>query len=181
MRWAGLALLAVMPFHVALRPEHGWLLLSACDVATVVTAVGLIAGWHRAVAIAGLFQLAVGLPSFAIGLFTTNPLNPTSAVIHIVPPALAAIVIARHGLPARSALLAWCGYGAMMVAGYLIAPTALNINLANKVWPPLADVFTVTGSFQGALLAVTAAMLATGEVITRAVVARGRGARPARS
>lgn len=31
IRWAGLALVAMMPLHVALRPEHGWLLLNPAE------------------------------------------------------------------------------------------------------------------------------------------------------
>ena len=57
MRWAGLALLVLMPIHVVMRPEHAWLLLSACDVAAIVCAVAAIAGRLDVVAIAGLFAM----------------------------------------------------------------------------------------------------------------------------
>jgi len=182
MRAAGVGLLIVMAIHVAVRPEHGWILLSACDVATLVTAIGLIAGWHRGVAIACLFQIVIGLPAFAIGVATTYHLNPTGVVVHVVPPLLGAIVIAEHGLPARAALQAWCGYLVVFAAGYLLAPPALNVNFAAFVWPPLAGVITVTAVFQAALLAIVAALLAAGELVTRRLAGvRARSAPPAGS
>jgi hypothetical protein len=178
MRWAGLALLAMMPFHVALRPEHGWLLLSTCDVAAMVTAVGLVAGWPRAVGPAFLFQVAVGLPAFAIGLLSTYPLNPTGTVIHVVPPLLGGIMVAQRGLPARAALYAWAGYASTFIAGYLAAPVRLNINFAHFVWPPLARAFPVAGLFQAALLVVIGLLLLGAERLTRRVLARPRAGAP---
>ena len=78
-RWVGVALLAMMPLHVALRPEHGWILLAACDVVGVVTAIGLVYRLPRVVAIAGLFALAVGGPAIVAGALTTYPINPTAS------------------------------------------------------------------------------------------------------
>jgi hypothetical protein len=167
LRWAGLALLAMMPFHVALRPEHGWLLLSTCDVAAMVTAVALVAGWPRVTAVAFLFQIAVGLPAFAIGLCSTYPLNPTGTVVHVVPPLLGGIVVARLGLPARAALAAWLGYALTFVAGYFAAPVALNINFAHSVWPPLARMFPAAWVFQAALIGLVGALLGIAELAIR--------------
>jgi hypothetical protein len=181
MRWAGLALVAMMPFHVALRPEHGWLLLSTCDVAAMVTAVGLVAGWPRAVGVAFLFQVAVGLPAFAIGLCSTYPLNPTGTVIHVVPPLLGGIVVAQRGLPPRAALYAWAGYAATFVAGYFAAPVRLNINFSHFVWPPLARVFPVAGLFQAALLLVIGLLLFGAERLVRKTMGPGRAGERAAS
>ena len=167
LRWAGFALIAMMPFHVALRPEHGWLLLSTCDVAAMITAVALIVNWPRAVGVAFLFEVAVGLPAFAIGLCSTYPLNPTGTVIHVVPPLLGGIVIAQRGLPARAALYAWYGYTATFILGYLAAPVALNINFSHVVWPPLARVFPAAWLFQAALLLVVGGLLVVVELAIR--------------
>ena len=68
LRFGALATLIVLAIHVAVRPEHGWVLLAPCDAAAVVTALGVLAGWNRAVAIALVFEVAIGLPGFAIGL-----------------------------------------------------------------------------------------------------------------
>ena len=177
MRWAGLALLALMPIHVVMRPEHAWLLLSACDVAAIVCAVGAITGRLDVVAIAGLFALAVGLPSYAIGLATTNPINPTSLAVHVVPAIMGIVAISRRGVPRRAALIAWCAYVLVFVAGYMFPPHELNINMASKVWPPLARVFPTTLAFHAGLLAITAGLLFVGELIA----VRARRAPPARS
>ena len=179
LRWGGLALVAMMPFHVAVRPEHGWLLLSTCDVAAMVTAVALVANWPRAVAVAFLFEVAVGLPAFAIGLCSTYPLNPTGTVVHVVPPLLGGIVVAQHGLPRRAALYAWGGYAATFVAGYLAAPVRLNINFAHFVWPPLAHVFTAAWMFQAALLALVGALLGLAGLAIRRMWRPGLAARAA--
>ena len=180
-RWLGLGFLAIMPIHVALRPEHGWLLLSACDVAAIVIAIGAVFAWPRVVAIAGLFALAVGTPAFVLALATTTyPLNPTGVIVHVVPPLLGALAIAKHGPPPRAPLIAWCGYAATFLASYLLAPAALNINLATRPWPPLARVFTVAGTFQGALLAFVGMLLWTGDAVIRSAV-RARAARRATS
>lgn len=167
LRWVGLALVAMMPLHVALRPEHGWLLLSTCDVAAVVTAVALVADWPRVTGVAFLFQIAIGLPAFAIGLCSTYPLNPTGTVVHVVPPLVGGIVVAQRGLPARSALYAWIGYAATFAASYVAAPVALNINFAHFVWPPLARAFPAAWMFQAALMVVVGAVLGLAELAIR--------------
>ncbi len=167
MRLAGLALLALMAIHITTQPEGPWVLLSTCDVAALVTAIGLVGGWHRAVAAACLFEIMVGLPAFIVGIFTTYELNPTGVLVHIVPPVLGVIVIAREGMPRRCALIAWAGYTLTFVIAFVLAPPEFNINFANDVWPPLAKVFTVTGSFQAALIAVAIVVLSLGELAAR--------------
>jgi len=125
--------------------------------------------WHRAVAIGGLFALAVGLPAFAIGVLTTYHLNPTGVIVHLGPAAAGIYTIRRHGLPPRAALYAWLGHAATFVVGYLLAPAALNVNFAAFVWPPLAGVFTSTQLFQAALLALVLLLLLATEGIVRLV------------
>ena len=170
-RWVAVALIAMMPFHVALRPEHGWLLLSACDLAAMVVAVGVLARWNGAVGVGFLFAVFIGLPAFVIGLFSTYPLNPTGTAIHLVPPVLGGIVVARHGLPPLAALYAWFGAATTIAMGYVLAPHELNINFASAVWPPLAHAFTIS-QFQAALLGAAAVLLVSGSWITRRVVRR---------
>jgi hypothetical protein len=169
-RIAGVVLLALMIIHVTTQPEGPWVLLSTCDVAALVTAVGLVGGWHRAVAVACLFEIMVGLPAFVVGIFTTYELNPTGVVVHIVPPVLGVIVIAREGLPRHAALMAWTGYTLTFLVAFAIAPPVFNVNFANDVWPPLAGVFTVRGSFQAALIAVAIVVLSLGELIARRIL-----------
>jgi hypothetical protein len=171
-RGIGLALLVLLAIHANVRPERGWVLVSACDLAAIATAIGLIAGWHRWVAIAFVFQLAIGLPALAIGLFTTYEPNPTGIAIHVVPLVLGGLEVRRRGLPRRSALLAWLGYAGAIALAAALAPAALNLNFAARVWPPLAGTFTLP-MFQLAILAVGGVMLAATELAVRALLGRG--------
>jgi hypothetical protein len=180
MKPAALAFLAMMVVHVMVRPEGGWVLLATCDVAALATALGVLADWHYPVAVAFVFQVTIGLPAFAVGLCTTYELNPTGVAVHVVPAALGAIAVARHGLPRRAAFHAFLGYTATFVAGYLVAPPALNVNFAAFVWPPLAGMFESRGTFWASLFAATGVLLAIGEVLIRRVAGdRARAARPA--
>lgn len=189
MKAAALAFLGVMVIHVMVRPEGGWVLLATCDVAALATVLGVLAGWHRPVASAFVFQAAIGVPAFAVGLLTTYELNPTGVAVHVVPAVLGGIAVARRGLPRGAAFHAFLGYAATFVAGYLVAPPALNVNFAAYVWPPVAGVFESRGTFWLALFGATAVLLAAGELVIRRIVgpdgpggpggARAGAARPA--
>jgi hypothetical protein len=168
VKWVAIALLAMMPLHVYLQPEHGWLLLSACDVAMVAMAIGVISNRPRVVAPAFLFSTFIGLPSFAVGLCTTYKFNVTGTILHVVPPVLGGMIVAHNGLPRWAAFHAWLAYVAAFVAAMAIAPAELNINFANTVWPPLANVFGTLG-FQAAVLVAAAAVLALGDFVTSRV------------
>lgn len=175
-RITGLALLALLAVHPFLRPEGGWALLSTCDLAAFATAIGLLAGWHRWIAAAFMFQLSVGMPSMIIGIFTTYQWNVTGIAVHVVPLVIGGVLVRRHGVPRQSALIAWIGYAASVVLAAAIAPPLLNINFATIVWPPLAGTFSLI-QFQATLVAVVGVMLVLGELGTRAVVSSSpRGA-----
>lgn len=137
-RAAGVALAALLVVHVRLRPEHGWVLLWGCDASAVAIAVGLLSGAYRLLAAGALFQIAVGVPAFVVGLATTYVPNLTGVGVHTLPPILGGLVLARRGLPGRPALAATAGYLALLGASYLIAPVGQNINFARAVFPPLA-------------------------------------------
>jgi hypothetical protein len=165
-RAIGVALLVLMAIHANVRPEGGWVLVSACDLAALATAVGLVAGRHRLVAAAFMFQLAIGFPALLLGLFTTYEPNVTGIAIHVVPLVFGGVEVQRRGLPRRSALLAWLGYAGSIALASAIAPPALNLNFATRVWPPLAGTFTLP-VFQLAILAVAAALLALASLAVR--------------
>lgn len=170
-RAAGVALLALLAVHPFLRPEGGWALLSTCDLAAFATAVGLLAGWHRFVAAAFVFQLSVGMPSMILGIFTTYNWNVTGIAVHVVPLVIGGVLVRRHGVPRRSGLYAWIGYTASVALAAAIAPPLLNINFATIVWPPVAGTFSLI-QFQAALVALVGVLLVLGELGTRAVVER---------
>jgi hypothetical protein len=166
-RWVGFALLAMMPVHVALRPEHGWILLAACDVVGGVTAIGVVFRRPRVVAIAGLFAVAVGGPALVAGALTTYPMNPTGIVLHVAPVIIGAHTIVHHGLPRRAALTAWLVYVVLVITSMVVIPARLNVNMVHRTWRPLADVFTIPGTFQLSLIAFVGLLLWLGEAIIR--------------
>jgi hypothetical protein len=170
-RALGVGLLAILAVHPFLRPEGGWALLSTCDLAAFATAIGLLAGWHRWIAAAFVFQLSVGMPSMILGMFTTYHANITGIAVHVVPLAIGGVLVWRHGLPRRSALIAWIGYTGSLVLAAAIVPPVLNINFATIVWPPLAGSLSLL-QFQAALVAVVGLLLALGELGVRKLVER---------
>jgi hypothetical protein len=166
-RWVGLALLAMMPIHVAMRPEHGWILLAACDVVGIATGLGLVYRLPRVVAIAGLFAVAVGGPAIVAGALSTYPMNPTGVVLHVAPVIIGAHTIARDGLPRRAALTAWLVYILLVVISVVVIPHRFNVNMVHRVWRPLAHIFTIPGTFQLRLIALVGLLLWLGEGLIR--------------
>ena len=128
--------------HVAVRPEHAWVLLASCDVAALATAAGLLFGSERCLGAALVFQIAVGMPAFAVGLCTTYPANVTGIAIHVVPLVFGAVALGGRALPRGAAAIAWIGYVVTVLGTYLVAPPPeFNINFTTAVWPPLARAF----------------------------------------
>jgi hypothetical protein len=149
-----------MTIHVAVRPEHAWVLLATCDVAALATAVGLLLGWNAWLGAALVFQIAIGMPAFAIGLCTTYPANVTGIAIHFVPPIFGALALRGRALPRRAAEVAWIGYVVTVLVTYLAAPPPeFNVNFTAAVWPPLARLFPGRAAFFAALFAVAAVPL----------------------
>jgi hypothetical protein len=176
-RASGAALGILLVLHVVLRPEHGWVLLSTCDLAAIATALGLVVDSPPLVSAALIFELAIGVPAFVLGLFTTYPLNFTGVGVHVLPPLAGLAYVVRVGLAPRSAWLAWLA----VVAGYLtalaIAPADLNINFANATWPPLERVLPSPLVFAmlvlgGQLALLLVGQLAVGRLVTALSSAR---------
>jgi hypothetical protein len=116
-------------------------LLWGCDASTIAIATGLLFGAYRLFAAGALFQIAIGMPAFIVGLATVYVPNITGVGVHTLPPIIGGVVIARRGLPGRPAIAAAAGYLGLIGAGYLFAPVAQNVNYSRAVFPPLARVF----------------------------------------
>lgn len=165
-RWqiAGAALLALLPLHGVLRPEHGWALLSTCDIACIATALGLLFRSHRLVGTAFLFQLMVGMPALVLGMFTTYKWNWSGIAIHVVPLLLGGVRVASDGLPRTAARDAWLAYAITLLVAAAISPTELNINFGAIVWKPLAQTFSLR-VFQALLILTVGALLGLGQLV----------------
>ena len=170
-RLTGLALFALMIVHPFLRPERGWVYLSACDIAALVTAAGLVVPSDRALAAAFVFQVMAGIPALTIGILTgTYPVNPTGIAVHLVPPILAIAML--RTLPRGSAALAWLGALAAFFASMVLAPPALNLNFSDHAFGPVAATFGNAG-FDVAMFALAAVLLFGGEPLLRRALGRG--------
>jgi len=172
-RAAGAALAALLVVHVVLRPEHGWVLLWGCDASAAAIALGLLIRAHRLFAAGAVFQIAIGVPAFLVGLVTTYVPNVTGVGVHTLPPIIGGLVIARRGLPGRPAIAAAAAYLGLLCASYLFAPVAQNINFVRAVFPPLAPLFSSLLGFW--LFHVTAAsiVLLLGQGLLRRLVRAG--------
>ena len=86
------------------------MLLWGCDASTIAIAMGLLFGVYRLFAAGALFQIAIGMPAFIVGLATVYVPNVTGVGVHTLPPIIGGVVIARRGLPGRPAIAAAAGY-----------------------------------------------------------------------
>ncbi len=172
-RAIGILLLALMVVHACLRPQGVWVLLATCDLAALATGFGLVFHQHRLVASALLFQLAIGFPSLVVGMLTTYDTNLTGVAIHVVPLAIGAVMVAREGLPPRSALFAWLGYAVSIVLAYALAPAVHNINFTASGWPPLAHSMSVA-TFHAIVLVIIGLLIGLASLGVRALLAGRR-------
>lgn len=163
-RIAGIAVLALLAVHPWLRPEGAWTLLAACDLAALATAVGLIAGADRIVAIAFVFQLAVGVPALVVGMLTTYHWNWSGIAVHVLPMVLGGFVVAGSGVPRRAALYAWIGYAVAFLAAAIVVPAGVDINFSDRVWAPLAPTLE-PWSFRLVVLGVVGVELAIAHLV----------------
>jgi len=152
-------------------------LLSSCDVAALGTALGLLFGWARVVGVAFLFQVAVGLPAFVVGLFTTFHPNVTSFGVHTLPVLAGGWLVGRRGLPRGAAVAAFVVNAAVLVASYYLAPPELNLDLLRQFWSPVARALPSPVAYYGAFMGAVLEALVLGELGTRAALRLGRRAR----
>jgi hypothetical protein len=112
-------------------------LLYTCHVATMLVAMGLLAGLHRLVATGFLFHLAVGLPSWLLDAVARGT-TWTSTLAHLVPLFAGAWAVRQDGLPRRTPIYAWSMFVACSVVSFFLTDPALNVNVVHAPWPPTA-------------------------------------------
>jgi hypothetical protein len=114
--------------------------LWACYWASAMVAIGILFRVRTLVAAGLLFQFAVGLPSWALGMFYTGRVYPTSILVHIIPAMMATAYVWRlPRFPHRATLMACCIFPVALLVSIPWTPPALNVNFAHQVWPPLED------------------------------------------
>lgn len=126
-------LVALLAAHAMTKARTGLLpeMLWACHVASLLTAIGLVARVPRLLAIGLLFHLGIGIPALALEVLATGETTVSSVALHALTP-LAAF-LALEELPRTAILDTWIFHLAMQPVGWLL-PAALNVNLAHRPW-----------------------------------------------
>jgi len=135
-------------------------MLWACNWASLLIGLGILAGSRSAACAGLLFHLTLGIPAWLLGLLFTQELYPTSVLVHSLPP-LAALVYLRDlkVLPPFLALRAWVLHPAAIAVSIRSAVPELNVNMAHGAWPPLAHLFPDLHFFHVAVVSLSLLML----------------------
>ena len=125
--------------HLA-HGDHWSNALWACNVATVLVGVGLLARAPAANAI-GLLWVSVGLPLWLIDLAGGSPFLATSSLIHLPPILAGAWGARRMGVPRGSAWRAFAALAALQILCRLITPPVENVNMVFAMEPTWQKLF----------------------------------------
>lgn len=155
--WLGAAVLAAMVLDAWTKGAGNLTeMLWACHWASAAIALGLLADSRAAVAAGLLFHLALGIPTWLLGILFSGEVYPTSVLVHSAP-AVAAIVYLR-GLrvwPRYAWWWAWIMHPAAIVVSERFARPELNVNMAHEPWPPLAHLFPNLHFFHLAVISLS--------------------------
>jgi hypothetical protein len=141
-RWLGALIIGALVWHAAtkLTDHHLAEMLWVCHVASLVLAIGLLAGRHALVAVGLLMHLSWGAPAYLLDVIATRSTTVTSVLVHALPLGAGLAAVAAHGWPRGLVLRAWLFFFPWVPLCYVATDPALNINLAHAPWPPLAAV-----------------------------------------
>ena len=175
-RVLGVALLGAFALHAASKDAaHLQEMLWLCHVATVLMALGLLAGWHRVVAAGFLLHVGFGTASWVLDILAHHDTTASSVLVHLLPLAVGAIEVRRKGWPSGVVLPAWLFYSAWVVLCRWVTDPALNVNLSHAAWGPLARVMGgvwISWAFNAAAML---AGFSIANVALRRLTARSRG------
>lgn len=132
-RAGGVLLLGLLAWHVVEKLQTGLLpeMLWACHIATLLVAIGLLAGRPTLAVVGGMFHLVCGLPGWLLEWWT-NGTTPSSFALHVATPVFGVWAARREGVPAWLAPAGAAFWLGAQLLGRLCDPE-LNINLA---WRP---------------------------------------------
>lgn len=170
-RWLGVAAIGCYALHASVQIAAGrpYNLLWACHVAALAVGVGLLLRLDT-LAAAGTLLLTVGIPSWAASLATGGEFFPTSLATHLGGWTCGVLGLRSKRFPEYAACAAVALVGALLVAARLWTPATPNVNLAHRVWEPLAP-WIGTGPWHLALIiALWAVLLYVADFVVRWVV-----------
>ncbi len=139
---AGALAILFFTVHAVSLIVHGepYHLLWACHSGCLLLGLGFLSSrpWLASV---GLLWLLLGLPLWAIGLFTDSSYVLTSVLTHLGGPLVGIIGIRTLTVPRYSWLAASVSLLLLWVVTRVVTPPAANVNLAFKVWAGWETVF----------------------------------------
>ncbi|HYH97126.1 hypothetical protein [Hyalangium sp.] len=155
-RVLGLALVGALALHTASKDAaHLQEMLWLCHVATLLMALGLLAGWHRWVAGGFLLHVAFGTVGWFIDVLETRDTTLSSVLVHMLPLVAGALEVRWKGWPSSVVLPTWLFFTLWVISCHWTTDPALNVNMAHAPWGPLAHVLGgvwVSGAFNSAVL-----------------------------
>jgi hypothetical protein len=155
-RALGLALMGVLALHTASKDAaHLQEMLWLCHVATLLMAMGLLAGWHRWVAGGFLLHVAFGTVGWLLDVLETGDTTLSSVLVHMLPLVAGTLEVKRKGWPSGVVLPTWLFFTLWVISCHWTTDPALNVNMAHAPWGPLAHVMGgvwVSGAFNSTVL-----------------------------
>ncbi|MCE9572575.1 MAG: hypothetical protein K8W52_05415 [Deltaproteobacteria bacterium] len=154
--WAAIVLVGYA-IHAAVHVAHGetWDLLWACNVATLLLAIGSAIRQPRVVGVA-LCWLSFGTPLWLLDLLNGGPLTASSLLIHVGALGVAVRVARTLTVPRGTWLVALIGLAVVMALSRALTPPAMNVNLAFGVYTGWEGVFPDERIYFACLFAVSA-------------------------
>ena len=133
----------------------------SCYWAAAAAMIGIFVHSDLLVSAALLFFIGLGSPAWIIGRLVEHEIDPTSVLIHTIPPIAGLLYLLGGGGFSRHAVLgAWSLHAFPLAFAHFFCDPAKNINLASRVWPPLAHFIPELWQFHALSLALSAAMFA---------------------
>ncbi|UQA59187.1 hypothetical protein [Polyangium aurulentum] len=173
-RWTGLVLLFALVLHaLVVKMPSGLLpeMLFACHIASVVLALGILLRRRDLVAVGFWFHAGVGLWGCLLDAIAAGTTTPTSVLVHVLP-----LVIGYGELKHRE-VPRWIPLGAFgllvgaIVLSYLVTPPTLNVNMAHRVWPPVARIVPSLWASWAANLVLACVLLLVADRLLRRILA----------
>jgi len=173
-RWTGLVLLFALVLHALVVKMPAHLLpemLFACHIASVVLALGILLRRRDLVAVGFWFHAGVGLWGCLLDAIAARTTTPTSVLVHVLPLALGYGELRHREVPRWIPLGAFGLLVGAIVLSYLATPPALNVNMAHRVWPPVARIVPSLWASWAANLAIACVLLLVADRLLRRILA----------
>lgn len=158
----GLIVLGSLVWHGWVKYQRGVFIEMSwvCHVAALTLGLGLLIRQRVLVGVGFMFFAGAGMPLYLMDVLIFGAkTTPASFFEHVICPIAGFFEVWRSGIPRRAFFVAWLMAISLQLISLLFTPPELNINLAHKVWKPLADVFGNIWIYRGLNALVGLALL----------------------